>query len=137
MTLVGTVYTYHYTRCRRRRRTSSNDTRGGRYTVDCSLQRRLNLWLINSLVPCVLRYLYVTFLAQVNPVVHSTRGLLGYSRVPYHTNAAEPADDGTAAPPTEQAPNRAVYTKILIERAVGAACLPYANLHSHICRLQL
>ena len=84
---------------------------------------------------CILRYLYVTFLAQVNPVVHSTRGLLGYSRVPYHTNAAEPADDSTAAPPTEQAPNRAVYTKILIERAVGAACLPYANLHSQASTL--
>ena len=39
------------------------------------------------------------FFVQVNPVVHSIRGFLGYSRVPYNANAAEPGEDSNAASP--------------------------------------
>ena len=54
---------------------------------------------------------------KVNPIVHSTRGLLGYSRVPYHANAAEPGDGGTAAPPAEQADGTAVFDRLAADAA--------------------
>ena len=49
--------------------------------------------------------------------MHSTRGLLGCSRVPYHANAAEPGDGSTAAPPAEQADGTAVFDRLAADAA--------------------
>jgi hypothetical protein len=114
MTLVGTVYTHHYTRCRRRRRTSSSDTRGGRYTVDCSLQRLRNLWLILS---CHAFFVTFALLSSRRSTRSCTRLVVSWATRAYPT-IPTPLSLPTTAPRHRPPSRLPTEQSILIERAV-------------------